>query len=82
MNQKEANADGLVFGSANAEKVLKRIKDHVVWSDKLTIEERQEFDRALLILDPIGRKYRAEWDERVRQSAEQWRARQHERRSA
>jgi hypothetical protein len=82
MNQKEATAKGFIYGAGNAQKVLKKIKDHVVWSDHLTAEERHEFDRALLILDALGSKYRAEWDERVRRMNEANRRRHDERMSA
>lgn len=75
MNQKEAEANGLTFGSANAQKVLKKIRDHVVWNDELTSEERQLFDEALLLLDPLGRKYQAEWFARCREVAERNRVR-------
>lgn len=79
MNQKEAIAAGLCYGSANAQKVLKRIRAHVLWSSDLTMDERKEFDRALRILDPLGQKYQAKWDERCRQLNEEWRRRQDER---
>lgn len=71
MNQKDAKAKGFVFGSSNAQKVLKRIRDHVVWSDDLTDEERHEFDQALCILDVLGSKYLARWEDHCRRLNEE-----------
>jgi len=85
MNQKEAIAAGLCFGSSNAQKVLKRIRDHVLWSDNLTLDERRQIDKALLILEPIGRRHYDLWvdycgevNEENRRRAERWHAKQGE----
>jgi hypothetical protein len=75
MNQKEATAAGLAFGTTNALRVLKRIRQHMLYSDQVTPEEWRELDAALRMLDPLGRKYEAVWNERVRSHAEEWRAR-------
>lgn len=82
MNQKEARAKGLQFSSGTAQKVLKRIREHVLWSDELTIEEWRQFDQALLLLEPLAYKYEAEWLERCRLSAERWRRRREEHEAA
>jgi hypothetical protein len=65
MNQKEAREAGLWFGDANAMRVLKRVRLHVVGAVELTMDERRDLDRILLDLDALGRKYEALWNKRV-----------------
>ncbi|HTI79471.1 MAG TPA: hypothetical protein VL614_03375 [Acetobacteraceae bacterium] len=82
MNQKEARANGLPFGAANAQKVLKRIREHVLWAN-VPLDDWRQFNEALLILEPLAEKYQALWDERCaeveernRRRREEWLARQ------
>lgn len=73
MNQKEARARGLRFSSGTAQKVLKRIREHVLWSNELTEAEWHQFDDAIGMLEPLAYKYEAEWQERCRESSRRWR---------
>jgi hypothetical protein len=82
MNQKEAEAAGYAFGATNAMRVLKAVREHVLWSDKLTPDERRQLDGALLALNELGQKYLLLWHERLREHNEKERARRAERLAA
>lgn len=79
MNQKEAHKNGLCFGASNAQKLLKRIREHVLWSDQVTLDEWRVFDEAMCLLEPISRRHEALWRERVRVVNEDNRRRHEER---
>jgi hypothetical protein len=61
MNQKEAAKHGLPFGASNAQKVLKRIREHFLWSHQGTLDEWRQFNDALLLLTPIAQRHEALW---------------------
>lgn len=75
MNQKEAKAAGLIYSDGQAQRVLRRIRLHVLWCSDVPLEERRRLDQALVLLEPLAWAGQARWDQRCAESNERNRVR-------